>query len=622
MEKTVSRTQYYQSLDLYLSSSPTLSGAVIGDAIPNTQNWSANKTNLETLVLNCSSIWSTEPEAEVAVKVVLAPRDGFLCRKDLLDVRFRHSDHVDSIVKFQSLYDQLSAVAPKDDKFLLNVLSSSPGALLLKRTPNPQLGSLGMLEADLRNRLCFDWLLPNKPIARRVAVIGGRPLFDWDRGSYGSRGPFEAALGLGISLTILDRPGHWLEGETYAHLRDNFIAIDVANEAELPSIIVEALKDELIDGIVTFSDEFVIATAKAAEMLKLPTEPVQAILRAHHKDETRKTLDNPHIQMLRIDPAKQLEDPATKDSLQTLHYPLIVKPCRGGASRGVRKVHDHSSMQQAILQMEEDGLAKHGILLETYVDGPEVDANFMLWDGEVIFCEISDDFPCLADSAEATADDNFVETLMVLPSRLPQAELDTIRTSLHQDLLKLGFRTGVFHVEGRIQNSALRYAETDGIIDLVETATTNPAAPWSFLIEVNARPPGLDCVYSTVDTYGVDMCALHYLAAIGDRERFAALSKPFSSGAQYWCGNSQIPIHRDDIRVPEDFFDQVLQRLPDVAPYVTRAELFTQPGAVVSPRGGAGFIAYFMLISRTSRRHVLEMSIRIQVVSKAVLDSP
>lgn len=32
-------------------------------------------------------------------------------------------------------------------------------------------------------------------------------------------------------------------------------------------------------------------------------------------------------------------------------------------------------------------------MIEPYIDGPEVDANLVLLDGEVIFFEVTDDFP-------------------------------------------------------------------------------------------------------------------------------------------------------------------------------------------------------------------------------------
>ncbi|KAK8011570.1 hypothetical protein PG990_010535 [Apiospora arundinis] len=619
-------SQYFRSVDVLISINPApQNSGNMGDA---PDGCLAIGTPLEKLARACvSERPSIAPnKGEIVTKLLLVSQDGFLSRGDILDIRMRHCEFIEYIIHFTAPDNYFAALTSENETSLQALMLSSPGAFLVQRSAASLEQTLNLLEDDLATRFSFQWVLPTKPDPRRVAVVGGRPLYDWDRKSYGSRGPFEAARGLGLSLIVLDRPGHWLEGGTYAHLRHSFIGIDVANEAELPSIIASALEGQAIDAVVTFSDEFVIATAKAAEQLGLPSEAVGAILRAHHKDQTRQVLNNPNIQTLRLQNAQQMsDDPSIIEQLETLVYPLIVKPCRGGASRGVKKVHNMTMLRQALLKIEKDQLSKDGILIETYVDGPEVDANFALWDGELLFSEISDDFPCTADSANTTIDDSFVETLMVLPSLLPSEELEVLRSSLHQDLLKLGFRTGVFHVEGRIQNSSRQYKEMDGVLDLAEVIGEGKGPdhqPWSFLIEVNARPPGLDCVFSTLDTYGVDMCALHYLAALGadERERFAALSTPFSRGAQYWCGNSQVPIHRDNILVPIGFLDEVLQRLPDVAPHVSRAELFTQPGTTISPRGGAGFVAYFMLFSRKNRKHVLEMSLRVQEVAKDVLD--
>jgi hypothetical protein len=80
-----------------------------------------------------------------------------------------------------------------------------------------------------------------------------------------------------------------------------------------------------------------------------------------------------------------------------------------------------------------------------------------------------------------------------------------------------------------------------------------------------------------------------------------------------------IPVHRDNINVPIDYCDEVLRRLPDVAPYVSRTECFT-PGTIVSQVKGAGFLAYFLVYSKTSRRALLEMCDRIKKVSKGLLD--
>ncbi|GJC88551.1 fumipyrrole biosynthesis protein C [Colletotrichum liriopes] len=574
---------------------------------------------LTELVRTCYTKRLLTEEVEVATKVIFVAQKGYLCRSDILELRMLHSEFVASVIKLSSPGAQFLPVQTDGGSTLPALLSSSPGVLVANKYAKSHHEALGLLDRDLNARLSFDWVLPTAPVARTVAVVGGRPMFDMTKGSYGSEGPFDAARALGLSIIVLDRPGHWLENGPYSYLRDDFIAIDVSDEIALPSNIVKAVDGRSLDAIVTFSDEFVIATAKAAEMLKLLTEPVEAILQAHYKAGTRSILRNSTIQAVHLENKQQLEEPSTINLLGTLRYPLVVKPCRGGASRGVKRVNDELGLRQAIRQMDE-GLSKYGILLETYAEGPEVDANFVLWDGEILFFEISDDFPCQADAKDATVSDNFAETVVLLPSRLDAREIDLLRSTLHQNLLQLGFRSGVFHVEARVRNSSMCYRELDGVVDLAHGNTPAKAPSDAFLIEVNARPPGIQGVFPALHTYGVDYCALQYLRALGDYRRLVALSSPFSYPSQYWCGVTVAPIHREAIVVPDGLLDSVMQRLPEVAPHVSRAELLTQPGSILSPRGGAGFVAYFMVRSRISRKHVLEMCARLREVSKDVLD--
>ncbi|KAM5433158.1 hypothetical protein MferCBS31731_007155 [Microsporum ferrugineum] len=614
--ETEADTQYFRSLNLLMEVVPTSKPCEddnSGNPIPY-----ATGTALENLVQACCAAEATN-QTELAAKVILVPRKGYLCRNDILEVRMRHSAYVCSIIRFPTPNGCFSPVQGQGEGGLLSLLSSAPGALLVKEPLASDHDAFKLLERELRDRLSFDWVLPNKPAARKIALIGGRPDFYIQKGSFGHQGTFEAALALGISVVVVDRPGHWLEGEKYSYLRDDFVAIDATDDANLPSRISEALKGKGIHGIVTLSDEFVIATAKAAEIMGLPTEPVSAIMKAHNKYETPKLFES-NTQTLRLNSTKQLDDPdpSMVEALRKMKYPLVVKPCRSGGSRGVKKVNDYSSMRLAIQQLEETGFAKHGVLLETYVDGPEVDANFVLWEGEILFCEISDDFPCQADAEDATLAENFAETVILLPSRLKSKETELIRSSLHQNLLQLGFRSGVFHLEARVQNSSMRYREIDGILELADTEVTTGEVD-VFLIEVNARPPGLQSVFATAYTYGVDFGALQLLRALEDGERFKALSKPFSCHAQYCYEIVMIPVHRENIAVPDDFCEMVTERLPEIVPYVARAERITWV-KVVSPVGGTGFIAYFLLYSRTDRRQLLRMGSRIQEVSRGVLD--
>lgn len=58
---------------------------------------------------------------------------------------------------------------------------------------------------------------------------------------------------------------------------------------------------------------------------------------------------------------------------------------------------------------------------------------------------------------------NFLEIDKLWPSQHFACQKDMLRNELYNELLKLDFQTGVFHIEARIQNSDTRYVIKDGI---------------------------------------------------------------------------------------------------------------------------------------------------------------
>ncbi|KAI1054520.1 hypothetical protein LB506_010539 [Fusarium annulatum] len=590
----------------------------------------------QTCYPNGTSIPATETRTAT---IILSPRSGYLCRNDIISVRMRHSDFVESIIPFHNWNQKISALASGDRKrpsSLSALLPSSPGALVVKRySKQTNNSSLALLQHDLERRLKFNWIVSRKPTPRTVAVVGGRPMYDEIQGMYGSRGFFEAAHALGMSLIVFDEPDHWLKKEKHSHLRREFIPMDMSNIAELPRRMADALRDKHVDGIVTFTDSFVIATAEAAEILGLPTEPLSSMQKAHYKHEMRRLVNKTNnIQAMHLTSVDQLEDVELQQSFHSLKYPLIVKPSRGQFSRGVKKVGGDAAMRQAVRELDKGGLMEQGVLIETYVDGPELDANFVLWDGQILFLEVTDNLPCPGDKSAATSDESFVETVQISNSGLPANELSIIRNSLHDSLLQLGFRSGVFHVEARMQNSCMQYQDLrgDNILDLAPVSRSREQDPGVFLIEINARSPGTAGTWASLYTYGVDMGALQLLHAVGDAERFASLSQPFSSiigrdhvdvggggGAQYWGAHCMIPVHRDHVFVPPGFVDMVLAQIPHISSHVSRAELYAEAGTFVSPCDSA-WVAYFLLFSKVDRRHLLEMYHLVAQVSRRILD--
>ena len=560
-------------------------------------------------------------EREVAVKVILVPRRGFLSRRDIIQLRMRDAEFVTSVVQFPTSTDEFAPASEYSVGDSLPVLlESSPAALVLKEVPFCYEALFHILENELKTRLSFNWVLKTKAAPYKIALVNGGAAFSVQEESFSLQGAFEAAKSLDISLVVLDKSGHWLEKAELSQFRHTFITIDMSDDGNLPARIYETLRNMKLDGIVTFSEAYLVATADAANRLGLRSEPVESFINSHNKYETRLSLGS-NAQVLRLEDSTQLQDGITTRFLTQAHYPLIVKPCEGGGSRGVRKALDQRDLYNAVHQIEKSGLSQHGILIEPYVDGPEVDANFVLWDGKILFSEISDQPPCPADGKEAGASESFLESSIVLPSRLPDVEQETIRVSLHKSLIKLGFRSGVFHLEARVRNSSMQYQCNDGVTDLVLNRNQVHSQPEAFLIEINARPPGHDTVYATLFTYGVDYFGLHLLNAAGDAPRFKALSIPFTCQAQYWTGVVLIPMPRNPVYVPFDFCQRVIQQLSAAAPTITLQECF-RPNETVSCEYGTGLVATFILYSRKSRKSLLEMAGQLENVSSTVLGGP
>ena len=543
-----------------------------------------------------------------AIKLVaVVSQNGFAASANLLQSRLTDHPHIRDTVDFvrpgQRLSQSYSWTRTLD---LLEVLEHSIGGVLVTSNYGHSITyALDEVEHELANRFPMRWILDNPPVNTRLALIEGRPsrtVGEWI---------FKAAKDLGIGLIVLDLEGHWLQDSQHSHLIENFLAIDRTIDDGLPTRIVEALRSlgKPVHGITTFSDHYLVTAAKVAELLNLATSPPAAFERSRDKYQSR-MLAADKSQVLRAETVSELRM-AIKNQPNALQYPLVVKPTGGYGSEGVAKVNNVDDLLQAATKID---ASRHGngILVEPYIDGPEIDANFVLLDEQILFFEMSDDFPCNADSQDAIASDHFLELSVALPTKLSAEEVDMTRDFLHQYLLKMGFRSGVFHVEARIQNSRMRYQSVDGTLDLHDR--TGTGKPTVFLLEVNARCPNMVCTYATAKTYGVNYYTMQLLLALKDSERLRALSQPYSKGPQYNCEIAMVPVTKGGRFASEDPCQELEERCPELMANVSKSGcLFKRGDIVPDPSSGVlTWIAFFLVFSRISRKDVLEKAEHIR----------
>ena len=457
-------------------------------------------------------------------------------------------------------------------------------------------------------------------------MIRGRP-------NITAGGPvYRAARALGLDLVIIDDEGHWLQPDTEENRmhREAFLATDMTEDSGVADRILASIARYPlpIHGVFTLSDNFFVTAARVASALHLPTSPVSAFETSVDKYRSRLLQDAPG-QTARVSSVAELHAllSPTSNSTQspapfTPTFPVIVKPTKGWSSECVSKVSDPADLTLAV----QKATARHGsaAVIEPFFDGPEIDANFVLLDGQVLFFEIADEPPCQADARGASVHDTFSPEALTLPSALPAGEQEVVRETLRGVLVKAGFRTGVFHVEARVVGSRLEYRRDGeaGVVDLVrrEAGTVLPEEKAACkLIEINARPPGYRVSVPSRHTYGVDFFAAHMLAAVGDADRLRMAARPFdhavegrTRGAQYWSRLVYIPAPKDGVvRWSSGLSpcEELKRRRPDLREKIVVAVDYCVPGERVGmyTDGARTYVAHFLVCSRVSRREAIEI---------------
>ncbi|KAL8673107.1 MAG: hypothetical protein Q9168_002462 [Polycauliona sp. 1 TL-2023] len=539
--------------------------------------------------------------------LVLPARSGYLARNKCFQQRFTGCADLGILHDRTVVGQHLDPVHNREIPAMLD----SCVLMVVRSESHFRLSSEATVTEEVHARVNFPWLLSDKPAQKTLALIDGHlnlpsylPLY-------------RSATALGIKVVVLDRPGHWISDPAMQYLYQDFIPIDMTVDDGFPLRIAAAVEAYgNVDGLCSIASACLAPVAKAAVVLGLPTESPAAIALASNKHQTRLVAGGATPTTV----VTNVLDMKHQLAHQTFipHYPLIVKPTMGAGSNHVYKVDTETELLKKVDLTSQD--SGKSVLVEAYVDGPELDVNFALLDGEIVFFEIADDLPSPGDLG--VMDGDFCETANILPSALPADEYAIVRQELHSLMLRIGLKTGVFHLEARVQNSSMVFNEKDGLVDLrPRSRVTIDAPPRCVLIEINPRPPGFDALLATVGAYGVNMYDLHVLSALGEYGRFRALAEPFEpdtaiqNHARVWRQISFFGAGKGGICSSDDVCGDVLRRLsPNDRVLVTESLCFFRRGQrIPEPKPGAVLSgAFFIVTSGKSRHDVLRVSRALQ----------
>ena len=179
--------------------------------------------------------------------------------------------------------------------------------------------------------------------------------------------------------------------------------------------------------------------AKSSDKLHLHSISYETAVKATDKYDMIKAFkehDVPSPWFFVVDTLEELKAHETDAA-----FPCIIKPTDNAGSHGVAKVN---SFEELLGNYEySHSCSRHGeVIVEEYLDGPEVSVEVMVVDGKVNILQITDKI--------TTEAPHFVEMGHTQPSRLPDETQRQIREVAEMACKSIGIDNGPAHVEMKV----------------------------------------------------------------------------------------------------------------------------------------------------------------------------
>lgn len=194
------------------------------------------------------------------------------------------------------------------------------------------------------------------------------------------------------------------------------------------------------DGIMTLATDMPMrGVSKASDKLHLHSISYETSFKATDKYEMIKAFKAYGV------PSPWYFDVDSYEDLKALEgkvtFPCIIKPTDNAGSHGVAKVYD---FEELLANYEySHSSSRHGkVIVEEYLDGPEVSVEVMVVKGKVNILQITDKI--------TTGAPHFVEMGHTQPSRLPDDTQRQIREVAVAACKSLGLDKGPAHVEMKV----------------------------------------------------------------------------------------------------------------------------------------------------------------------------
>lgn len=204
--------------------------------------------------------------------------------------------------------------------------------------------------------------------------------------------------------------------------------------------VLAAAEDYQPDGIMTLATDMPMrGVAKASDKLHLHSINYETAVKATDKYDMIKAFKACDV------PSPWYYDVDSFENLKSLEgkvtFPCIMKPTDNAGSHGVAKVNNFEELLDNYEYSH--SCSRHGkVIVEEFLDGPEVSVEVMVVNGKVNILQITDKI--------TTEAPHFVEMGHTQPSRLSEDTQEAIRRVAADACKAIGIDKGPAHVEMRV----------------------------------------------------------------------------------------------------------------------------------------------------------------------------
>ena len=214
---------------------------------------------------------------------------------------------------------------------------------------------------------------------------------------------------------------------------------EVISTIDVPAV-VEAAKRNGIDGVMTLASDMPMrSVAAVAKELGLVGITDETALKATNKAEMRKALFEYGVPVPKFFKVSNKEE--YNEAVKSFNVPFIVKPADNSGSRGIVKIEnlsDKKGIDEAYAYSRAS--SRNGdVVVEEYMNGPEVSVETLTTDGECHVIQITDKM--------TTGSPHFVETGHSQPTRLPCETVEKIKKITKDANKAVGITNGPSHTE-------------------------------------------------------------------------------------------------------------------------------------------------------------------------------